>query len=53
MNTICQRCSHQDLSWKIRRAEVNVGGLDHWKIQLCLTCTARLEEAIRTALLVN
>jgi predicted PP-loop superfamily ATPase len=51
MYSICQRCdSEHSLSWTVQQAEFHVGGIDHWKVQLCARCTEVVEKAVLTAL---
>ena len=48
---LCQRCNEETtLSWNIKQAEVHVGRIEHWKIQLCPTCTTAVEQAVLAAL---
>ena len=46
---LCQRCGKSELTWTIQSAEFNVGGLDHWTVQLCRACTNILAQAIVVA----
>ena len=51
MTATCQRCGRQRNDWEIHQAEVHVGSLRRWKVQMCRECTAHVEEAIRLALI--
>lgn len=51
MRNTCQRCfgNHEE-SWSVNQAELHVGRLRNWKVQLCRTCTDFVEQAVLTAL---
>jgi hypothetical protein len=49
MKAICQRCNKEDYYWNISQAEINIGSIIHWKIQLCGNCTKILERIILAA----
>jgi hypothetical protein len=46
----CQSCGAVEYDWDIHSARMHVGTLNYWHVQLCESCTARLEQAIRAAL---
>lgn len=46
MMAICQRCKKRDHYWMVKQAEISVGSLDHWKLQLCEDCTKAVEAAV-------
>lgn len=49
--TICQRCNDETVeAWVIRQAELHVGRIEHWKVQLCRPCTLIVEQAVLAAL---
>lgn len=50
MYAFCQRCGKREHDWTVRQAEVSVGPLKHWKVQLCEPCTAHVTEVLRVAL---
>lgn len=48
---LCQRCGDEHTeSWNIKQAELHVGRLEHWKVQLCPLCLKIVEQAILAAL---
>ena len=50
MTAVCQRCGTQCYAWNIRPAELHVGRVKYWKVQLCESCTKDVEAAILAAL---
>ncbi len=49
--SICQRCRNEHTeSWNIEEAELHIGRILHWKVQLCPPCTNIVEQSIRGAL---
>ena len=50
MMTRCQHCGDERESWLIVQAELHVGQVAYWKLQLCPTCTQAVERAILEAL---
>ncbi len=50
MKAICQRCMLSHASWNVHQAEIHVGELKFWKLQLCEHCTAVLQRHIKDAL---
>ncbi len=50
MRAICQRCGREDSNWNIHQAEINVGKIERWRVQMCPTCTELVERFVRDAL---
>jgi len=51
MFTLCQRCRDAHVeSWNIKQAELHVGRIQHWKVQLCPPCMTIVEQAVLGAL---
>ena len=51
MYSICQRCGGDATHhWNVQQAEFHVGRIDHWKVQLCNTCTPFVEQTLLVAL---
>lgn len=47
---ICQRCRESKFTWTIQQAEIHIGELRHWRLQLCERCTAQAQRIIHSAL---
>lgn len=51
MYSICQRCGGDENNhWNVHQAELHVGRIEHWKVQLCEECTQLVEQAVLVAL---
>ena len=51
MYSICQRCAGpRSDHWNVKQSEFHVGAIQHWKVQLCDSCTAAVEQAVLAAL---
>ena len=46
----CQRCGDAQSSWRLSTAELNVGPMQYWKLQLCHRCTHEVYEAVYRAI---
>jgi hypothetical protein len=47
---LCQRCGAYADNWSVKEAQFDVGQINHWKVQLCRSCTASVEQAVLAAL---
>lgn len=50
MLTTCQRCFGSRDSWNIHQAELHVGRIKNWKVQLCEACTEAVEQTVLASL---
>jgi len=50
MKAICQRCRESCASWRVKEAQISVGELSFWKVQLCELCTVQAQMIIHAAL---
>lgn len=50
MTAICQRCREVKSAWTIKTAEIHIGELQHWRVQLCELCTVQTQMIIHAAL---
>ena len=51
MYSTCQRCAgKKNDAWNIKQAELHIGSVQNWKVQLCQECTLHVEQAVLAAL---